>query len=426
MSWYNKDQPKKSNNIQKQQFQPTQPTYYQPTLPSHCVDKDANCRFWPSYCKTNNYVKTNCRKTCDFSCSGVPTPPSNPTPPNNSIVQNTVKYVANNNIVQNPANLETPKKIYYKVYEKPIKIENAVNPKIVSTPTNAPIINTTKAQELIIVTKAAETTKSTQTTTKTPETTTKTPETTKKPLEATTTTVFERTTKIHPKIITTTTTAPTTTKPIFRQVVINPNQETLSQALARCAQVERATAQADAEMSANSGSSFVSRAPCQDHSDRCDMMKSYCDDTTVATLCAKSCDRCDLSKSKEEITQIRQNIEKQASKSKIDAKQNVDYLECQKIKEQQKVCVDMLDDDECAGYADYCDNKTMQKQCKRTCGVCSNPGEIITTTTTTTQAPRTAANGVCADKNPNCSQWENYCDMLDDVKQSCPVTCGSC
>ena len=43
-----------------------------------------------------------------------------------------------------------------------------------------------------------------------------------------------------------------------------------------------------------------------------------------------------------------------------------------------------------------------------------------------TQAPRTAANGVCADQNPNCGQWENYCDMLDDVKQSCPVTCGTC
>jgi len=297
------------------------------------------------------------------------------------------------------------------------------------------------------------------TTTKPAATTTKQAETTTKPM---TTTVYERTTKIVPRApITTTIPATTTTavttqpetikyqapatikyqapattikSPTFRQASFipqpsDPNSETLYQALARCSQVEKKTAALDAEEAAKSDSGVTSTAPCQDHSDRCDKMSPYCDDKTVATLCASTCNRCDLSKSKEEINAIRNNIQKQASKNKVDATQNIEYLECQKIKETQKACVDMLDDDECAGYVDYCDNVVTQKQCKRTCGICSNPGEVITTTTTTTIAPRTkivAAGGTCTDTNPNCAQWENYCTMLDDVKQSCPVTCGTC
>jgi len=31
---------------------------------STCADKDSRCRHWTNYCRSNNYVKTNCRKTC--------------------------------------------------------------------------------------------------------------------------------------------------------------------------------------------------------------------------------------------------------------------------------------------------------------------------------------------------------------------------
>ncbi|XP_031553981.1 low choriolytic enzyme-like [Actinia tenebrosa] len=37
--------------------------------PGGCVDKDNRCPTWPSYCQTNDYVKANCKKTCNL-CGG--------------------------------------------------------------------------------------------------------------------------------------------------------------------------------------------------------------------------------------------------------------------------------------------------------------------------------------------------------------------
>ncbi|XP_066918724.1 hatching enzyme 1.2-like [Clytia hemisphaerica] len=33
---------------------------------STCADKDSRCSGWTSYCRTNNFVKTNCKKTCSL------------------------------------------------------------------------------------------------------------------------------------------------------------------------------------------------------------------------------------------------------------------------------------------------------------------------------------------------------------------------
>ncbi|KXJ21994.1 Zinc metalloproteinase nas-30 [Exaiptasia diaphana] len=44
---------------------PAPPTPRPPT----CVDKDNRCTYWTSYCNSNNYVKTNCLRTCG-RCGG--------------------------------------------------------------------------------------------------------------------------------------------------------------------------------------------------------------------------------------------------------------------------------------------------------------------------------------------------------------------
>lgn len=31
-----------------------------------CRDNDRNCKGWTSYCSSNSYVKTNCKKTCNL------------------------------------------------------------------------------------------------------------------------------------------------------------------------------------------------------------------------------------------------------------------------------------------------------------------------------------------------------------------------
>jgi len=365
-----------------------------------CIDQDDQCESWTVHCASNQYVQGRCPITCNTGCA-----------------KNLANFVV--------ATTEKPKLIFT-TSKKDEKTEEYVEEEKIEPVLEVKIIETTKTPDstTISTTKPETTTayqrttqlRLEQTTTSTTQAPTSTPLTTT--TQSTTTSTQPTTTTTQPATTTTTKQTITTTQP--------SNYETLSQALARCSQVERATAQLDAEMSARSNSGFVSSEPCQDHSNRCEKMTLYCDDSTVATLCAKTCNRCDLSKSKAEIDQIRNNIQSQASNAKVDAKQNIEYLECQKIKEQQKACVDLLDDDECAGYSDYCENSTMQKQCKRTCGVCKNPGEVITTTTTTTLAPKTAAGGTCADSNSNCMQWKNYCMSLDDVKQACPVTCGTC
>merc|ERR1719378_773063 len=33
---------------------------------SSCADKDSRCSGWKSYCSSNSYVKTNCKKTCSL------------------------------------------------------------------------------------------------------------------------------------------------------------------------------------------------------------------------------------------------------------------------------------------------------------------------------------------------------------------------
>lgn len=406
-SWYNQ----KKNPAPTQQTYQQRPVYNQNHVaaaatvqPSHCVDNDANCRFWPSYCETNNYVQENCRKTCDLSCSAqqrefVPTPrPNNVVAVNKKMpaVEKASPIVERAQVLEisqatGIVNLLPEKKCVdthelceswtvhcgYNQYVQgkcPITCNIGCAKKrdyvVESVLENVPEI--TFGQESIAK-PDAETVKINYQPVKLAETTAKQAEATTKQAEITTT-VYERTTEIVPRYPITTPALVSTIKPetfkyqapqittikspTFRKAesVFNSrsaatsNSETLYQALARCSQVEKITAALDAELAAKNNAGVSSTAPCQDHSDRCEKMSPYCDDNTVATLCARTCNRCDLSKSKEEINAIRKNIEKQASKKKVDAKQNIEYLECQKIKETQMACVDMLDDDECAGY----------------------------------------------------------------------------
>ena len=39
-------------------------------LTEKCVDKDASCPSWSSFCGSNPYVIKNCLLTCDPTCSG--------------------------------------------------------------------------------------------------------------------------------------------------------------------------------------------------------------------------------------------------------------------------------------------------------------------------------------------------------------------
>jgi len=36
------------------------------TTPSTCQDKNTNCKHWTKYCRTNSFVKENCKKTCSL------------------------------------------------------------------------------------------------------------------------------------------------------------------------------------------------------------------------------------------------------------------------------------------------------------------------------------------------------------------------
>ena len=40
------------------------------TITERCVDKDANCPGWTSFCGNDAYVIANCLLTCDPTCQG--------------------------------------------------------------------------------------------------------------------------------------------------------------------------------------------------------------------------------------------------------------------------------------------------------------------------------------------------------------------
>merc|ERR1719444_753044 len=99
-----------------------------------------------------------------------------------------------------------------------------------------------------------------------------------------------------------------------------------------------------------------------------------------------------------------------------------------------QACVDT--DPHCAkSYKNFCYLQNIKESCPMTCGLCApsattppeSPSSEVTTSPEPPSSSGPAGEGqACVDTDPHCAKsYNNFC-YLQNIKESCPMTCGLC